>query len=198
LKTAAEKATLTPMHSSSGHPLCQIRTEILRAVKLCAPGLELLGRTTFDADPRDSNAVAHWRDAVFLPFLSSAIHEATTAANVGCRELLMIDASLDSRLAGPLAQASRASGRIVAAALRAPDSAPALKKFLAAVDDGTTPGHMAVIFAARAGVFHFPARVVAGAFVLLEMRSAPLDTAWATVQACLEALPPANSSLRAA
>ena len=179
-------------------PLCQTRTEILRAAKLCAPGLEALGPATFDGDPMKATDVSRWRDTVFLPLLAPAVTEATLAARQGCRELLRVDTSLDNRLAGPLAKASRASGRTIALSLNAPNSEATLKKFLAAVSEGKTPGHMAVVFAARAAVFHFPTRIVAGALVLLEMRAAPVETVWAAVESCLEVLPATQSSLRAA
>lgn len=186
------------MASPESQPLCQTRSEIVRAAKLCAPGIDSLGTLTFDGDPENAAAVARWRDAVFLPLLSPALHDATLASRLGFRELLSVDAALDTRIAGPLAKTSRSSGRLIAAALKAPNSESILKKFLAAVSEGKTPGHIAVVFAARASVFHFPARIVAGALVLLEMRSAPADAAWAAVEACLESLPPAESSLHAA
>jgi hypothetical protein len=186
------------MSAPEGHPLCQTRAEIVRAAKLCAPGIESLGTLTFDGDPVNPNAVTAWREAVFLPLLAPAIREATIAAKHGCRELVLVDASLDMRLAGPLAKTSRTSGRSIAAALQAPNSEPVLKKFLAAVAGGESPGHAAVVFAARASVFHFPACIVAGALVLLEMRAAPIDASWAAVESCIASLPPADTSLRAA
>ena len=186
------------MATPTENPLCQTRTEILRAAKLCAPGLEALGPATFDGDPAKSTDVVRWRDTVFLPLLAPAVTEATLAARQGCRELLRVDTSLDNRLAGPLAKASRASGRTIALSLNAPNSEATLKKYLAAVSEAKTPGHMAVVFAARASVFHFPTRIVAGALVLLEMRAAPVDTVWTVVESCLEALPATQSSLRAA
>jgi hypothetical protein len=186
------------MSASESQPLCQIRTEILRAAKLCSPGLESLGRLTFDSDPTEVSAVAHWRDAVFLPLLAPAIRDTATASRQGCRELVCVDKALDKRLAGPLAKTSRASGLAIANALQAPNSEPALKKFLAAVGAGTTPGHMVIVFSARASVFHFPVQVIAGALVVLEMRTATVDSAWGAVQSCLESLPPAEASLRAA
>lgn len=186
------------MATSAENPLCQTRTEILRAAKLCAPGLEALGQGTFDGDPTKATDVLRWRDTVFLPLLAPAVNETTIAFKLGCRELVTVDASLDKRLAGPLSKASRASGRTVALSLNAPNSEATLKKFLAAVSAGSTPGHMAVVFAARASVFHFPTRIVAGALVLLEMRTAPVDAVWTAVESCLEALPATQSSLRAA
>ena len=186
------------MSTPESQPLCQIRSEILRAAKLCAPGLESLGVLTFAGDPADVAAVHRWRDTVFLPLLAPAIQDTLLAARQGCREIFRVDAALNKRLAGPLATTSRASGRAIATAIHAPSSETTLKKFLTAVEAGKTSGHAAVVFAARASIFHFPAQVVAGALVLLEMRAAPVDTAWAAVQSCLEALPPAASSLRAA
>lgn len=186
------------MSAPDGHPLCQTRAEIVRAAKLCAPGIESLGTLTCEGDPVDPAAVTAWRGAVFLPLLAPAIRDTTLAAKHGCREMVRVDTLLDKRLAGPLAKTSRASGRAIAAALQAPNSEPALKKYLAAVERGESPGHAAVVFAARASVFHFPERIVAGALVLLEMHAAPLDAAWAAVESCIASLPPAHASLRAA
>lgn len=199
LETSCGKGHLPPpMAAPVNQPSCQTRTEIVRAAKLCAPGIDTVGNLTFNGHPENAADVTRWRDTVFLPLLGPLVTEATLAARQGCRELLRVDAALDKRLAGPLAKASRSAGHVIASALHAPSSEAILKKFLAAVTSGSTPGHMAVVLAARASIFHFPARTVAGALVLLEMRYAPVDTVWTAIEACLDSLPPAESSLRAA
>jgi hypothetical protein len=70
-------------------------------------------------------------------------------------------------------------------------------KYLEAVKREESPGHFAVVFAARASVFHIPLPITRAALVFLEMRAAPIDSLWTIIENCLAGEKHA-ASLRAA
>lgn len=176
----------------------EMRAEIFRVAKLCAPCLDSMGPATFHGNPTASSELTNWRDSVWTPCVSPALEAAHAAAKTGSRELIEIDRQLDLHLAGPLAKTSRAAGRQLATQFLAPASEPALLKFLAAVKTNSSPGHLAVVFAARASIFHIPLPTARAALVFLEMRAAPIDLLWPILEDCLAGAKPAPASLHAA
>lgn len=183
------------MKSAGEMSAYESRAEIFRVAKLCAPCLDAMGMLTFHGDPSSAADLKAWRDSVWTPWISPALETAHAACKLGSRELIAIDRQLD--LAGPLAKTHRAAGRLLATQFTAPASEPALLKFLEAVRRIETPGHFAVVFAARASVFHIPLPMTRAALVFLEMRSAPIDSLWPIIENCLAGEKPA-ASLRAA
>ena len=165
--------------------LLEMRAEIFRLVRLCAPNLANLGAITFAGMPSDDRQRLHWRDTIFAPVLAPAVRSAWAAGTQGFREMCAADATLDAKLAGPLSKTSRATGRLIAASLHAPAGEHGLEKFLAAVSRGESPGHMAVVFAARAAVFHFTKDVVIAGLVFAELRNARIDELWRLIDDCL-------------
>ena len=172
------------------------RAEIFRIARFCAPSLDTLGHVTFTGDPSISNQLQQWRDAVLVPHIAPAARSAYRAAKRGFRELSAADKQLD--LAGPLAKNSRAAGRLIARSTRAPVGETALERYLTAVDREECPGHMAVVFAARAAVFHLPEPLVLAAIVFVELRSSPIGDLWPYVETCIHAIPPTEPGLCAA
>jgi hypothetical protein len=57
---------------------------------------------------------------------------------------------------------------------------------------------MAVVFAARAAVFHLPEPLVLAAIVFVELRSSPIGDLWPYVETCIQAIPPTEPGLCAA
>jgi hypothetical protein len=181
---------------SNDHPT---RAEIFRAARMCAPCMDRLGVLTFQAPPLNESLRTRWCASVLRNHLLPAVFAAHLATgNFGFRELLDVDAGLDSGLAGPMAAPSRAAGRIVAMDLRPPAAERALKRYCEAVESGKSSGHIATVLSARAAVFHIPPRMALAALVFLEMRAAPVANFWACVEACLQQLPPDAHLLRAA
>ena len=172
------------------------RAEIFRIARFCAPSLDTLGQVTFTGEPAISNQLQQWRDAILVPHIAPAARSAYRAAKRGFRELAAADKQLD--LAGPLAKNSRAAGRLIARSTRAPVGETALERYLAAVDREECPGHMAVVFAARAAVFHLPEPLVLAAIVFVELRSSPIGDLWPCVETCIQAIPPSEPGLCAA
>jgi hypothetical protein len=172
------------------------RAEIFRIARFCAPPLDTLGQVTFTGDPAIAKHLLQWRDAILVPHIAPAARSAYRAAKHGFRELSAADKKLD--LAGPLAKNSRAAGRLIARSSRAPVGETALERYLAAVDREECPGHMTVVFAARAAVFHLPEPLVLAAIVFVELRSSTIPDLWTCVETCIQAIPPSESGLCAA
>jgi hypothetical protein len=181
---------------SNDHPT---RAEIFRAARMCAPCMDRLGVLTYQASPMNESLRARWCDSVLMNHLMPAVSAAHLATgNFGFRELLEVDARLDSGLAGPMAASSRAAGRIVAMDFRPPTAERALKRYCEAVESRNSSGHIATVLSARAAVFHIPPRMALAALVFLEMRAAPVASFWNCVEACMQQLPPDARLLRAA
>jgi len=158
--------------------------------------MDALGQVTFTGDSSIVDDLLQWRDAILVPHIAPAARSAYGAAKRGFRELTIVDKNLD--LAGPLAKNSRAAGRLIARSTRAPVGETALERYLAAVDREECPGHMAVVFAARAAVFHLPKPLVLAAIVFVELRSSPIGDLWPCVEKCIQAIPPSEPGLCAA
>jgi hypothetical protein len=183
------------MKPASDQALLEMRAEIFRLVRLCAPDLATVGRITFDGEAADERQRRHWRDAVFIPVLVPAVGAVWSAAKQGFREMAAADAALDSKLAGPLAKNSRDAGRLIAASMHAPAGEQGLEKFLRAIGKGESPGHLAVVFAARASIFHFPKDIILAGLVFAEMRTARVEELWSVIDDCLAAVPACEPSI---
>ena len=183
------------MKSAAEMSALETRAEIFRVAKLCAPCLDSMGLLTFHGDPTATAELHCWRDSVWISRISPALEKAHAACKIGSRELVEIDRQLD--IAGPLAKTHRAAGRLLATNFTAPASEPSLLKYLEAVKHGEAPGHFAVVFAARASVFHIPLPMTRAALLFLEMRAAPMESLWAIIEDSLAAVKP-SASLRAA
>lgn len=183
------------MKSAGDQPLLEMRAEIFRLVRLCAPDLATLGSITFNGDASNEHQRRQWRDSVFVPVLVPALRSAWSSRKQGFREMAAADAVLDAKLAGPLAKTSRAAGRLIAASMHAPAGEQGLEKFLRAIERGESPGHMAAVFAARASIFHFPKDIILAGLVFAEMRSARVEELWSVIDDCLDALPACEPSI---
>jgi hypothetical protein len=183
------------MKPAGDQTLLEMRAEIFRLVRLCAPDLATLGTITFDGDAENEQQRRQWRDSVFVPVLVPAMAGAWLAGKQGYREMVAADAALDAKLAGPLAKKSRAAGRLIAASMHAPTGEHGLEKFLRAITCGDSPGHMATVFAARASIFHFPKDIVAAGLVFSEMRTARVDELWRVIEDCLSSIPACEPSI---
>lgn len=178
------------------HP---VRAEIFRATRLCVPALDRIGLITYEGNPTDAASRELWCASVVARHLLPAIEAAHLAASrLGVRELLAADLALDGGLCKLIAERSRAAGRVVAGDFRPPSRERTLGRYLAAVENGETSGHLAVVLAARASVFHISPALAVSALVFLEMRSAPVSEFWPCVESCLRSLPSSVSLLRAA
>jgi hypothetical protein len=183
------------MQPAGDKALLEMRAEIFRLVRLCAPNLASLGTITFEGEASNERQRRHWVESVFVPVLAPAIQTAWWAGKSGFREMAAADAAIDTKLVGPLAKTSRAAGRQIAACLHAPIGEVGLERFLSAILRGETPGHMATVFAARASVFHFPRDVMLAGLAFTEMRTARVGDLWTIIEDCLQDVPVCEPSI---
>lgn len=169
----------------------ETRAEILRVARRLAPCLNTLGPISFLGDPAAPAQRRAWIESTWLPILSVSLGNAQTLFGHKHEKLVAVDTELDTRLAGPLAKSSRAAGRQLADA-RIPAGEPRFATYLEAVRRGTSPGHFAVLFGARAGIFHIPPHLARAAFLFLEMRAARLPDLWPAIEEGL-ATPPGSA-----
>ncbi len=165
----------------------ETRAEILRIAKRLVPCLDSLGPLTFLGDPISDSQLRNWISSVWQPILFPAFQKSCLPGQGGHREWLRLDREIDTRLAGPLAKSSRAAGFHLTSHIHALEAEPHLAKLLRDIRQGTTPGHFAIVFAARASSFHIPITISRAALIFLEMRQAPVDQLWPTVEQCLSA-----------
>ncbi len=187
------------MPNEQPNPAAHLRTEILRAARLCAPNLESVGALTFTGDAADPAQISAWAESVLRPHLVPAADSAWKFGRTGVRELLAADKLLSEKLAGPLARNSRSAGTKTALAAQAPAGETALARYMQSLSRGETDGNFAVVFCARAGVFHIPKNIALAALVFMELRAVPLPQLWDAIDACAAVFPaPDNKGLRAA
>jgi hypothetical protein len=159
----------------------ETRAEILRVARRLAPCLDTLGPISFLGDPAAPAQRRSWIESTWHPILSVSLRKAQNLSGHTHEKLVAVDNELDARLAGPLAKSSRAAGRQLAAA-RVPAGEPRFSTYLEAVRRDKSPGHFAVIFGARAGIFHIPPHLARAAFLFLEMRAARLPDLWPAIE----------------
>lgn len=144
---------------------------LLRAVRFCHPGWDLVGSLSFRPDVKASPAWKTWQDgllvSVLLPQIFAA-HAAAATGNLG--GLASCDAAIDAALPDPFAASSRLSGHRLATNYPAPPAEKMLARYFQRVLQGEAPGHLAVLMAARAAVFHFPPATAASSYCFLEAR----------------------------
>jgi hypothetical protein len=183
------------MKSAAEMSALETRSEIFRIAKLCAPCLDSMGLLTFHGDPKSTLELQCWSESVWIPQVSPAVEKAHAACKIGGRELIEVDRQLN--LAGPQAKTHRSAGRQLATNFTAPSSESTLLKYFDAVKRSESPGHFAVVFAARASVFHIPLPMTRAALLFLEMRTAPIESLWDIIGNCLAREKP-TAALRAA
>ena len=187
------------MHDRTHSDNDPVRGEIFRAARMCAPCIDRLGVLTYASSPTNVALRTQWCTAVLLKHLAPAILAAHSAAlSNGFRELLAVDALLDSGLAGPVAKASSAAGHLVARDYHAPAAERTLTRYFAALEGGKSRGHIATVLAAKAAIFHISPHMAISALVFLEMRAAPAENFWPCVEECLHRVPAGTSLLKAA
>lgn len=176
---------------------------IWAATRVANPDFAISGPVTFHSGAVFATAANAWRDAVFSPVLLPALRATLGHARRGeVREI----SALDKRISDELGEISRegslrAGNRLAAHGcdLRGDRLLPRLGEW---VRDGVTPGHLAVIFAARCAAFSLPDRIAIGAYLFQEMcagaPAAAVPDVCDFVAACIEPLGGSAAGLRAA
>ena len=151
---------------------------IMRAAQLCNPFLDALGEVTLANGPLTPLAasVLNWNASIFRPLIQSVLLDVLErAAEGGSFEITTIDCQLDASLPTSVRLQSRDAGKRLVQGLLAPRGDRLIERYRNAVLTGNSPGHLAVIHALRAAVFHLPPRVLIASYLLQEGIGAGLD-----------------------
>jgi hypothetical protein len=176
---------------------------IWAATRVANPDFTTCGPVTFRTGSNFPTSVAAWQETVFTPFLLPALRAALDHARRGeARELTALDQRLSQQLAEAITTGSLGAGRRLALLGGDFRGDRLLPRLATAVREGTTPGHLAIIFAARCAVFSLPDRAAVGAYLFQEMcagaPTARVDEVCEFVARCIEPLGGSSLSLRAA
>jgi len=176
---------------------------IWAATRVANPDFAATGPVTFHGGAVFTIAADAWKQAVFSPVLLPGLRAALSHARRGeFRELCDLDRHLSATLDRAALEGSTGAGHRLAlhgCDLRGDRMLPRLGE---AVRSGSTPGHLAVIFAARCATFSLPDRTTVGAYLFQEICAgspiAPVVEVCDFVAACIEPLGGAAFELRAA
>lgn len=149
---------------------------VVRAAELCNPFLDIMGESTLMLRGSVAASVLNWNVSIFRPYLHSVLTEVIArAAEGGSFEISTLDCQLDALLPAPMRLSSRDEGRRLIQGLLAPRGDRLIERYRNAVLAGNSPGHLAVIHALRATLFHLPPRVLIASYLFQEGIGAGLD-----------------------
>ena len=149
---------------------------VARAAELCNPFLDGLGEVTLSIRGPVASSVLRWNAAIFRPLLHPGLLEVLDRASVGGSfEISTLDCRLDASLPLALRMQSRDAGKRLIQGLLAPRGDRLIERYRNAVLAGDSPGHLAIIHALRAAVFHLPPLVLISSYMLQEGVAAGLD-----------------------
>jgi hypothetical protein len=149
---------------------------VARSAELCNPFLDALDEITLTIRGPVNVAILRWNAALFAPHLQPALLETVSLASGGASfEITALDCRLDATLPGDARLQSRDAGKRLIGGLLAPKGDRLIERYRASVLAGDSPGHLAVIHALRASLFHLPPRVMLASYLLQEGVGAGLD-----------------------
>lgn len=152
---------------------------IMRAAQLCNPFLDALGEVTLmGRGPLTPVAasVLNWNSSIFRTHLQpTLLNVVEQASEGGSFEITALDCQLDASLPKVLRLQSRDAGRRLIQGLLAPRGDRLIERYRDSVIAGNSPGHLAVIHALRASVFHLPPRVLIASYLMQEGIGAGFD-----------------------
>ena len=157
-------------------PLNRDYSHVVRSAELCNPFLDALGEVTLSVRGPVAASVLNWNAALFSPLIRPTLMEAVAlAAESGSFEITALDCRLDAALPKQSRFTSRDGGKRLIRGLLAPRGDRVIERYRSAVLAGDSPGHLAVIHALRAFLFHLPPQVVVASYLLQEGMGAGLD-----------------------
>jgi hypothetical protein len=149
---------------------------IARAAELCNPFLHALGEVTFMPRGPVIAAILNWNATLLTPLLQPAILEVLArAAEGGSFEIATLDCRVDAAVPLPSRSQSRDAGKSLVQGLHAPRGDRLIERYRSAVMAGDSPGHLVVIHALRAAVFHLPPQLAVAAYLVQEGMGAGLE-----------------------
>jgi len=157
-------------------PLNRDYSHVVRSAELCNPFLDALGEVTLFVRGPVAASVLNWNASLFSPLIRPVLVEAVALAAVGGSfEITALDCRLDAALPKSCRFSSRDGGKRLIHGLLAPRGDRVIERYRSAVLAGDSPGHLAVIHALRACLFHMPPQVVIASYLLQEGLGAGLD-----------------------
>ncbi len=176
---------------------------IWTATRVANPDFASLSPVTFRGGHIFPASAATWKAAVFMPLLLPALRSALAHARRGqFRELLDLDRQLSEALDEAARAGSIAAGQRLAQHGCHLQGDRLLPRLGEAARSRATPGHLAIVFAARCAAFSLPDRTAVGAYIFQEMcagaPTAHVPAVCDFVADCIEPLGEAGFELRAA
>jgi len=149
---------------------------VVRAAVLCNPFLDILEEVTLAVRGPMASSLLDWNATLFTPILHPLLLEVLDQTSKGGSfEITALDCRLDAELPASRKFPSRDAGKLLVQGVLAPRGDRMIERYRTAVLAGDSPGHLAVIHALRAAVFHLPPRVTVASYLLQEGIGAGLD-----------------------
>jgi len=176
---------------------------IWAATRVANPDFSICGPVTFHSGKAFPLAATAWQESVFAPVLLPALRASLAHARRGeVRELTALDRRLSEQLGDGLRADSIRAGRRLALHGNSLRGDRLLPRLAENVRTEVSPGHLAIVFAARCGAFSLPDRIAVGAYLFQEMcAGAPTASVVEVcdfVARCIEPLGGSSLELRAA
>lgn len=161
---------MKPLATMQPDPMADPHLDLMRAVRLCHPAWDALGRVTLFPDAAADGFA--WRERVFHPVIQPRLEAAFRAAcQSDASTLAAEDLALEAALSESAAAASRRAGLALLEKFPAPPGERLWHRHARQVLSGTSPGHLAMVVAVRAAAFHLPPPVLLASYVFLEARA---------------------------
>jgi len=166
--------------NTEAKPAPEERDDVLvaRTAELCNPFVDGLSEVTLMIRGPVASSVLAWNASLFTPIIQPILLEVVAhAAEGGSFEIAAIDCRLDAALPKSVRGMSRDAGKKVIRGLLAPKGDRLIERYRTAVIAGDAPGHLAIIHALRASLFHLPPHLMMAAYLYQEGVGAGLH-AW--------------------
>jgi hypothetical protein len=137
--------------------------------RIC-PGWSHMPAPTFSCGPGVDASWFRWREEIYLPALRPALYSAMEAARRGYhRDLVAADLSLHAQLSRQEREQSLGAGKRFLSQSDAPRLEKCAEKYYESVRAGVSPGHAVTFLGLRGAIFHLPAAVCEGSYLLMEL-----------------------------
>jgi len=144
--------------------------EVIRAARAIHPFFQNEGMLTLQLDQcATSPAWSTWRDSIWLGAIAPALLGTRGTAKTA---LIQLDLALDRALPAEASRRSRLAGQKLSSTWTAPHGEKRLRAWSQTIASENTPGHLAILWAIRAEMFHYSPEMIASTYLLLEAQGA--------------------------
>ncbi|MEM7601560.1 MAG: hypothetical protein AAF357_09115 [Verrucomicrobiota bacterium] len=137
-------------------------------------GIELKHRSTFSPAPGAplDHAWSVWQETLFLPHFAPAFVQAFNATStLQIDEAVKADLKIDAALPAAIRQSSLLAGRPFLEGKSEMRGHREWIRFAERVEQGQSPGHVCVLFAAQSALYHLPLPAAVSAFACFEFQA---------------------------